>query len=272
MLPFALNQMTSPNVSTLGLFDMVKSLGFSGIELRNDLIKPIFDDITPTKAKSEAAVRGIRILALAEVYAFNDNTPHSRTQILELAKLAQECGAEAIVLIPRVSDQPMDRATQRNQLQTTLSAVQYLLEDYGITALIEPLGFANSTLRLKADAVAVLEDLGQPACFALIHDTFHHALANETEVFASATRIVHVSGVQKQNVLPNQFLDEHRGLVDENDRLGNLEQIKTLLSNGYKGPISFEAFSKDIHELDDPTPSLSASAAFINSHVTQIAA
>ena len=272
MLSFALNQMTSPNATTLGLLDMAISIGFSGIELRNDLNTKIFTDISPEEVKIATKARGIRILALAEVYAFNDNTPHSRKQILELVRLAQKCGAESIVLIPRVADQPTDRTSQRNQLQIALTAIQPIFEDHGITALIEPLGFSNSTLRFKSDVVAVLNEMGSQNCFGLVHDTFHHALANETEIFAGATRIVHISGVQNPNIPIPLLKDEHRGLVDAKDRLGNLAQISELLANGFSGPFSFEAFSKDIHELDDPTHKLLASAAFINSHVAKMVA
>jgi 2-keto-myo-inositol isomerase len=57
--------------------------------------------------------------------------------------------------------------------------------------------------------------------------------------------------------------DEHRVLVDDGDRLGNLEQLDALLSAGYEGPISYEAFSPIVHGLADPETALSRSIAFI---------
>ena len=35
-------------------------------------------------------------------------------------------------------------------------------------------------------------------------------------------------------------------ILDKNDILDNVAQIKSLMSNGYKGSISFEPFSKKI--------------------------
>jgi 2-keto-myo-inositol isomerase len=41
-------------------------------------------------------------------------------------------------------------------------------------------------------------------------------------------------------------------LVDSDDRLENLAQIRTLEAAGYKGPYSFEPFAAEVHELKDP--------------------
>ena len=48
---------------------------------------------------------------------------------------------------------------------------------------IEPLGFAESSLRLKREAVEAIDSVGGAHAFRLIHDTFHHAVAGERELF-----------------------------------------------------------------------------------------
>ncbi|MCJ8518633.1 putative xylose isomerase-like sugar epimerase [Pseudorhizobium tarimense] len=62
--------------------------------------------------------------------------------------------------------------------------------------------------------------------FRLLHDTFHHHLAGESEFFPEYTGIVHMSGVSEQQIDVEQVCDEHRILVDDDDRLGNVAQIR----------------------------------------------
>lgn len=267
MLSMSLNHMTIPQSTTTQLIEAARDVGCVGVELRNDLEGVLFDGKSAAEIAREADQNGLRILALAEVYAFNDNTIQSQTQVEKLASLARDCAAEAIALIPRIANKPMERGVQRKILKDALKALQPMIEDKGITALIEPLGFANSSLRYKEDVVAVFEDLGRPNCFSLIHDTFHHTLAGETAVYANETQIVHISGVTDPSVALSEMTDAHRGLVDINDRLRNTAQISTLIEQGFQGPFSFEAFSTDVHEMKDPTDALLASTAFINSQV-----
>ena len=66
--------------------------------------------------------------------------------------------------------------------------------------------------------------------------------------------------------------DADRVLVDGNDRLGNVEQITELLRGGYIGPLSFEAFSPDVHALIDPKEALSRSIHFIENEILAHAA
>lgn len=272
MLPMALNHMTMAHASTFALLNTATALGCVGVELRNDLKTPVFDGMTPEDMRQTADQRGLRILVLAEVYGFNDATDHARTQAQNLIQVARKCGAEAIALIPRIHDTPVDRQTQRQLLHDALTVLRPILEGNTVIGLIEPLGFANSSLRFKADVINVLDAMGQPDCFGLIHDTFHHALAGEKDVFAHKTHIVHISGVSDPDVTLADMTDAHRGLVDQKDRLGNLDQIQRLKTDGYTGPFSFEAFAPDVHAMTDPTNALSASTAFINLNTAQRAA
>ena len=74
------------------------------------------------------------------------------------------------------------------------------------------------------------------------------------------TGIIHVSGVAESLYL-DDMRDPHRVLVTQGDRLGNVEQIAALQAAGWNGPVSFEAFSPEIHALADPTSALRASDA-----------
>jgi 2-keto-myo-inositol isomerase len=90
-------------------------------------------------------------------------------------------------------------------------------------------------------------------------------LAGGGPLFAEHTGMVHVSGVVDQTLLVGQMLDEHRVLVDQSDLLENIPQLRELSASGYVGPISFEAFSPDIHTLPDPEDALRGSINFIES-------
>ena len=65
--------------------------------------------------------------------------------------------------------------------------------------------------------------------------------------------------------------DEHRILVDERDRLGNTEQIAALVAGGYGGPISFEVFAREVHDIDDPVAALGASMESIRARLAATA-
>ncbi|MEO1640993.1 MAG: TIM barrel protein [Pseudomonadota bacterium] len=261
--------MTVPHASTRALCDMARSLGCVGVELRNDLAGQPFDGLAPESAKGAATEAGLAILGLAEMKAFNRETPARLHEAQGLMSQAAACGAKGIALIPAVADAPQPREMQRRDLRTALLALQPLLEAHGLIGLIEPLGFPNSTLRHKEDVVAALEDIGDPACFSIVHDTFHHCLAGGGSVYADRTAIVHVSGVTDPDVTIEEMTDAHRVLVDTGDRLDNIGQLRALIADGYAGPISFEAFAPEIHDLTDPTAALAGSIAFITQQLQE---
>ncbi len=269
MLAFGLNHKTMPFDATASVLDAACEMGCAGVELRNDLARPLFDGQPPTVIRDAAQRKQLRILALAEVYGFNENSAATCQKVLDLIDLAQGCGAEAIALIPRIETAPVARDVQRRLLKASLLALQPSFEHSGIIGLIEPLGFSNSTLRFKADVKAVFDDIANPSCFALIHDTFHHALSGETDVFANETRIVHISGVTDPTVKFADMTDAYRGLVDGQDRLANVQQISDLRAQGYDGPFSFEVFSPDVHALADPINHITASTKFITAQLAE---
>lgn len=266
MLKLGLNQMTMRHAPVVELLDTAVRLGCTGIELRNDLGSPLFKGMSPEQVRDETICRGLRVLALAEVYGFNGkDAERIRAEVHQLCALATSLGSEAIVLIPEIAEYPLERGDQIKLLRVALDLLMPIIEKSRLVALIEPLGFLNSSLRFKADAVRVLDEMGRPACFALVHDTFHHALSGEVDVYGDLTRVVHISGVDDRNCATHAFTDAHRGLVTQSDRLGNLKQISLLRSQGFVGPYSFEAFSPKVHALENPIKALLDSAEFINS-------
>ena len=98
--------------------------------------------------------------------------------------------------------------------------------------LVEPLGFPVSSLRSKAEAIRAIRAAGGEGTYRLVHDTFHHHLAGETEVFADWTGLVHISGVTDPDVAVEAMLDPHRVLVDGADRLENINGIFARMHRG----------------------------------------
>jgi 2-keto-myo-inositol isomerase len=77
------------------------------------------------------------------------------------------------------------------------------------------------------------------------------------------TGLVHISGVTDKDMQVDDMRDPHRVLVDKEDRLDNVGQVRALRGADYAGPLSFEPFSPAIHALEDPERALADSIAFI---------
>jgi 2-keto-myo-inositol isomerase len=142
-----------------------------------------------------------------------------------------------------------------------------ILRDRGLVGLVEPLGFPVSSLRTKRAAVEAIDAAGGGDVYRLVHDTFHHHLAGETEFFPERTWLVHISGVVDPGLAVEEMLDRHRVLVDGTDRVENVAQMKALVAAGYDGPYSFEPFAPEIHGLADPAAALGASIDYVKAQV-----
>lgn len=271
MLPFAVNHMSAPNLRHDELFDLARALGCIGVELRNDLARPLFDGAPPEAVRAAAQERGLRIVGLSQVYPFNTWSGAVRAEVEALVAAAVACGAETISLIPRNDGTGVAEGERRENLRTALREIKPILDAADMVALVEPLGFTTSSLRDKAEAIEVIEALGATNRYKLVHDTFHHHLAGGGPFFPEHTGIVHVSGVVDPALDVEEMRDEHRILVDDRDRLGNVEQIAALRAAGYSGAISFEAFSPEVHRLRDPEPELRMSMTFIERELAQAA-
>ena len=64
-----------------------------------------------------------------------------------------------------------------------LTALAPLLRSTGVVGLVEPLGFPECSLRLKREALDAIDAVEGADVFKLVHDTFHHHVAGETEIF-----------------------------------------------------------------------------------------
>jgi 2-keto-myo-inositol isomerase len=267
MVARALNHMVAPKLSWSDFLDLAKDLGCVGVEFRNDLPGHLFDGAAPEDVGATASAAGLRILALAEVKAFNDWSDAKRQEAAALMNIAKACGAEMVSLIARNDGKGMADGERQANLKTSLRELKPLLDECDLIGLIEPLGFETCALRNKGEAIDAMEALGAANRFKIVHDTFHHALAGGGPIFPAYTGIVHISGVVDPTLKLSQMRDEHRVLVEENDRIENIRQLKQLLSEGYDGPVSFEPFAAQVHNLADPRKAIEKSFSYIESEL-----
>lgn len=246
---------------------LAQDTGCSGVEFRNDLQRPVFGDDSGTAAGEFCRKAGLTIHALAELKAFNRCTDETLEKARDLALLAVACGAHAIALIPDNGGTGPHLSSEHADLLHALGRLKPLLDDHGLTGLIEPLGFETSSLRRKSDAVRAIRELDAADTFQLVHDTFHHHLAGEEELFPRETGIVHISGVTDPTIDRSSMRDAHRALVDGDDRLGTVKQLIGLQKGGFRGPVSFEPFAPQVHALTDPEAALSRSIHFITTEL-----
>lgn len=269
---WALNQVTTPGLGFDAFLDLAADLGCAGVECRNDLDRPLFDGLAPARAGALIRARGLRLMGLSQVYPFNEATAARLDAVRTLAGIAGESGAETLSLIPRNDGTDLADPARHKRLFATLEQVLPLLDAAEMVALVEPLGFARSSLRLKSELVAVIDALGAQTRIKVVHDVFHHALAGETMIYPLATGMVHVSGVIVPVLAFDTFEDRHRVHVDAADRLGAVTQLAALTSAGYAGPVSIECFAPEVQFTPDPAPGLRQSMAFITARLAEIGA
>jgi 2-keto-myo-inositol isomerase len=271
---FAINHMVAPRRTFAQLLELATSLGLTSVEIRNDLEGvPISDGTDAARIRDEAEAKSVRILSINALQRFNDWSDERAGQARGLAGYARHCGAEALVLCP-VNDisYRLSERDRLGKLRAALSALAPILAEAGIIGLVEPLGFEESSLRLKAEAVAAIDELGLGERFRIVHDTFHHYLAGEARIFPDRTGLVHISGVDDGDLPLNRVRDEHRVLVGPNDVLGNIAQIRALIAGSYAGPCSFEPFAASVHATRDIAGALEHSMRFIEGELAKAAA
>ncbi|WP_347266606.1 TIM barrel protein [Paracoccus sp. (in: a-proteobacteria)] len=242
---FALNHITAPHLPLAAFLALAGRLGCDEVEIRNDI--PDLTGEDPALIARMARDAGLAILSVNALYPFNLWTPDLAQRAERLADFAAACGAQALVLCPLNDGNHITHSA-------TVDALDHLtaiLAPRNLMGLVEPLGFEQSSLRRKAEAIAAIAESGGFDRFRVLHDTFHHHLAAETQFYPRRTGLVHVSGIADPALAVGEMLDAHRGLVDADDRLQNAAQLAALISDGYDGPISFEPFAAEVHGLDD---------------------
>ncbi|WP_422072455.1 TIM barrel protein [Tranquillimonas rosea] len=265
-MDFAINHISAPSLPLQAFFAMVRRLGANRVEIRNDT-PDVMNSVAPEEVRAAAGAAGVEILSINALYPFNVWSGDLPERAVKMADYARDCGAKALVMCPLNDGTPVARA----ELVAALRAMAPILRDRGLTGLVEPLGFPISSLRTKGAAIDAIRAAGSTDVYRIMHDTFHHHLAGEGELYPDWTGLVHISGVTDPEVAVEDMLDAHRRLVDDGDRLENIPQLRALLDGGYRGPISFEPFAEEVHALADPEAALRESMEFVASRTERSA-
>ena len=265
---FALNHIAAPGLDLATFFDLATALGLHDVEIRKDIEgRPTLDGTAPEVVKGLAKTAGVEILTINALQRFNDWNGTRAKEAEALADYAQKCGARMLVLVPVNDGTGRANGERQGNLRNALKELAPILTAHGLIGLVEPLGFEICSLRSKKEAIDAIQALNYSDRFKVVHDTFHHFLAGEADLFPQQTGMVHISGVTDTNIGASAMLDPHRVLVDEADRLGNIAQLSALLAGGYEGHFSFEPFAASVQNDPHLRSSLEASMHFINRHL-----
>lgn len=266
-ITLALNHMSAPRLGVRDFFALARSLGIDRVEIRNDLPSNAMLDGTPAaEIRASAEKAGLDVISINALQRFNDWTQEREAEARFLIEYARECGARALVLVPVNDGSGRADGERQANLRIALQALGPILRANGVIGLVEPLGFQACSLRSKREAVDAIDSVESGDVFQMVHDTFHHVLAGEPDIFPERTGLIHISGVSDQNVGVDDMRDPHRVLVGPGDRLDNIGQIRALRAAGYKGEFSFEPFAPAVHSTPDPARLIAESMNFIRTH------
>ena len=263
---FALNRIIAPAMSLEEFVKFSVKLGFSKIELRNDLpgkpeVKDIIDGLKPADAKALFQNEGAEIISINALQKFN--LPSRRKDRLEelkqMLELSAAIGCQALVLCPN-NEKDDTRSPAEKYRDTVQALADYgpLFIEYNIAGYVEALGFGISSLASLPAIVNAIKASGY-GCYRTLFDTFHHYIGpDDKNIFGmdglgasyeiAYTGLVHISGVE-DDIPVNQFLDCHRVLVGPADKMGNREVIEKLNSLGYLGTFSYEPFGGAVQQM-----------------------
>ena len=262
---FAINRTVAPQIDLDRFLNLAADAGISAVEIRSDIEGQEFaNGMPPGELSERLEERGIAIASINALQRFNDWTAEREKEAVALISYAGACGAPGLVLCPVVSaDDGRSEGQLAADLRRSLKALAPILTDHGVVGLVEPLGMVDSTLRHKRPAVEALADVDAGPAFSLCHDTFQHYRASDPDVFPELTGMVHISGVTNRSLPRTGLLEAHRGFVDRDDIVDNVEHIRIMIGAGYSGYFSFEPFDPAVQAMADPTQALRESVAYV---------
>jgi 2-keto-myo-inositol isomerase len=196
---FALNHSLARGRSIPQFLDLTNDVGVDAVELRAimppGLNVPEGSNVLNYSAAEIAALSqdaGIAIVSINAWLRLDLWNDERAEQARVLVGFAETAGIPAIVLCPQVSSPGSGPVV--SQLELALDVLQPMLDSSGVRGVIEPLGFTRSSIRFKAFPDRALQARGMPRTFAIVHDSFHHAMAGE-RMYPPNTALAHLSGV-----------------------------------------------------------------------------
>jgi 2-keto-myo-inositol isomerase len=263
---FSLNHSIAPLIPIPEFVALAGEVGVDAVELRDGMPPGwVFPDSSnvlnhdPRDIARMASDAGVEILSINALQMFDQWDSEREQQARTMIDFAAAAGIGAVVLCPSVA--PVGSPALPTGLPTALDGLQPILENASVRGLIEPLGFPRSSIRTQDVVEAEFNRRGNPSCFGIVHDSFHHAIARDP-LYSTHISLVHLSGVPDLGLPFEELGDEHRVLVGPDDVLGNIDQVRQLMTVT-EGPWSFEPFASEVGESPTLAQDLRASLAYV---------
>ncbi|WAP66782.1 TIM barrel protein [Jiella pelagia] len=244
-----------------GFLELAREVGVEGVEIRNDVEGREFADGTPAVAlREQIAEAGLAVASINALQRFNDWTAEREREAVAMAAYARDLGAPGIVLCPVIDAAAgWSEAEAARRLGEGLRGLAPILKDAGVIGYVEPLGMKGSTMQRQARAVEAIEAVDGAGVFQLCYDTFQFFRCGDTELFPEHVGLIHVSGITRADLAPQDLREPDRGLVEEKDRVANLAQLAML--KDYSGFVSMEPFDPAVQSDPNLAAKLAASLA-----------
>jgi len=265
-MQFALNHMVAPRLDYHEFFDLALRLGVTAVEIRNDIPTAKMGNKNAKTIAKLAKDKGITIINVNALQRWNQWSKAKADEANKLAEYTALTGAKNLILVP-TNDKNFRPSTEvrLDGLREALLHLKLILKIHGLIGCVEPLGFEECSLRRKAEAIAAIDAVGGAKRFKVTHDTFHHFVAGERDVFADRTALIHVSGVTDKNYTAATMRDAQREMINSDDMIDNRGQVKRLVDAGYKGYVSFEPFAPSVHKDKAIARSIARSMDYLES-------
>ena len=262
---FSLNRTCSPNMTLAQFIALATSVGVEAVEVRNDIVGREFADrMDAAELRATVSEAGLRFASINALQRFNDWDSTRAHEALSLVRYAAALGAPGIVMCPVIdAAHGWTDSDLEAKLRHSLRMLQPILLDHGVTGYVEPLGMKGSTLKQQKAAVAAVSDVASWEAFRICHDTFQFYRCGDTQMFPEHVGLVHVSGIDRTDLRPDELTEPDRGLVFVGDRVGNVEQLRTLISAGYEGYVSVEPFNPMVQQDPGLASRLAASIDYV---------
>lgn len=253
MPAFALNHVTARHLSVPELLELAAGLGMAGVELRNDLEgSASIGANDPAEVAALAKRRGVAIVTVAQLNAFDRWDDERAAEAERLADWAAAAGADAIMLSPTLDGSLVTQESRTAALREALLGLEPILRARGLLGSIEPTAGSGASVRSHADVTRALDGLFDgPHPFRIAYDTFQWHLAEDRSIAHDLISVVHVSGVDTAEPQPT---DDQRVLPGPDDVTGAARQVQDLVDAGLTAPVSFECLSPTLaqdHTLHD---------------------
>ncbi|MES2143042.1 MAG: TIM barrel protein [Pseudomonadota bacterium] len=246
---FALNRTCLPQRPLADFVALARAVGVSAVEIRNDIAGREFADGMPAAdLRARLTDAGLQVASVNALQRFNDWTPARADEARALVAYAAALNAPGLVLCPAHLPGDDRHPDAHRRLCQGLAALRPILADAGITGYVEPLGMRHSSMNRQAQAVAALDELDAWDDFSLCYDTFQHFRAGDEALFFDRIGLVHISGIARADLPPADLTEPDRGFVFANDRIGNVDRLRALVTAGYRGFVSVEPFSPDTQQ------------------------